>query len=192
MHRLDVQVGSQVITVELLDTSGYGSFPAMREVAIRQADGFLLIFAPDCEESLECIKSLRQDILRIKQSEQNVPVIPMVVVCNKMDLDIAQHKVDLPYVDFLVKCDWENCGLIQASAKDDYGVQEAFRELLLGLKLRLPPNTVVKRVRAGLSRMRSAPAGLRTEGSIKFSSPKLLQKFRERSIAVHEDECTVN
>lgn len=65
-------------------------------------------------------------------------------------------------------------------------------ELLLGLKLRLPSNTIVKRMRGGLSRMRSAPAGLRTEGSIKFSSPKLLQKFRERSIAIHEDECIVN
>ena len=103
MHRLDYQIASQVITVELLDTSGYGSFPAMREVAIRQADAFVLVFSPDCEESLECVKCFRQDILRIKQTEQNAPLVPMVVICNKMDLDIAQHQVDLPYVDFLVR-----------------------------------------------------------------------------------------
>jgi hypothetical protein len=26
-----------------------------------------------------------------------------------------------------VRCDWENCGLVRTSAKDGYGIQEAFK-----------------------------------------------------------------
>ena len=102
MHRIDYQIGGQVITVEILDTVDYANFPAMKELAIRQADAFLLVFSSDSEASLDLIKSLRQEIIRIKVLEQGSSVIPMVAVCNKMDLPAAQQTVDLNYADFLV------------------------------------------------------------------------------------------
>ncbi|XP_055357982.1 GTP-binding protein Di-Ras1-like [Paramacrobiotus metropolitanus] len=191
MQRVDYSIGGVQMTAEILDTSGYHNFPAMQEVAIRQADAFILVFGVNSEESLERVKSIHQEIIRIKQYEQKCSIIPTVVVCNKMDLPAAECVVDVNYVQFLVKCDWENCGIVKASAKDDYGVKDCFKELLLGLKLRLPRNTVVKRVSRGLARIHSAPAGLRTN-SVKFGSPKLLSKFRGQSLPVaDDDECII-
>ena len=127
MHRADFTVGRHTITAEILDASGYVSveyarksqqawhiffslqnnFPAMQEVAIRQADCFVLVFAVDSEESLETVKELRQEAVRVKQQLQHCPSVPMVVVANKIDLEAAQRKVDLDYVEFLVSATGE-------------------------------------------------------------------------------------
>lgn len=62
----------------------------------------------------------------------------------------------------------------------------------MGMKLRLPRKTVIKRVCGGLSRINSAPAGLRPD-IIKFvASPKLLHKIRDRAPVLVQDECIIN
>lgn len=100
MHRVDYSVGGTIITAEILDTSGYASFPAMQEVAIRQADAFLLVF--DSDDSFECVKNIKDEIIRIKKVEQRCSILPMTAVCTKMDIPLAERTLDVNYAEFLV------------------------------------------------------------------------------------------
>lgn len=111
LYRVEYEISGQNLTLEILDTSGYYQFPAMRELAIRKSEAFILVFSVDSEESLEELKQIREDILRIKKVDEtggsaggNVK-IPMVVVANKCDIDDDKWKVDRTYVECLVSCE---------------------------------------------------------------------------------------
>lgn len=77
----------------------------MRELAIRKSDAFILVFSVDNEDSLEELKLIREEILRIKDadgSHNGKCKIPMVVVANKIDTDDDKWKIDRTYVECLV------------------------------------------------------------------------------------------
>lgn len=78
-----------VLTLDILDTSGSYEFPAMRQLAIKSADAFILVFSVDDSESFEEVRRLRELILEQKSSDNNEsqPLIPIVVVGNKTDLE---------------------------------------------------------------------------------------------------------
>ncbi|CAI9599712.1 unnamed protein product [Staurois parvus] len=69
------------LRLEIMDTSGSYSFPAMQKLRIQQGDAFALVFSLADLESFQEVERLRQEILRIK-GENDVPI---VVVGNQTD-----------------------------------------------------------------------------------------------------------
>ncbi|KAM9931178.1 hypothetical protein OXX80_009169, partial [Metschnikowia pulcherrima] len=55
----------------------------MRELYIKSGKGFLLVYSVTDENSLQELLALREQVLRIKDSES----VPMVLIGNKCDLD---------------------------------------------------------------------------------------------------------
>ncbi|XP_061685256.1 ras-related protein Rap-2b-like [Syngnathoides biaculeatus] len=136
LHRREYDVGGGAkITVEILDTSGSYSFPAMRKLSIQNSDAFALVYAVDDPESLEAVKSLRDEILEIKEDKYT----PIVVVGNKTDR-AGERRVSADDVLSTVEMDWNN-SYLEASAKDNANVVEVFKELLqqTNLPSRLSP-----------------------------------------------------
>ncbi|XP_061535868.1 GTP-binding protein Rhes-like [Phycodurus eques] len=136
LHSQEYDVGSGAkITVEILDTSGSYSFPAMRRLSIQSSDAFALVYAVDDPESLEAVKSLRDEILEIKEDKYT----PIVVVGNKTDR-AGERRVSADDVLSTVEMDWNN-SYLEASAKDNANVMEVFKELLqqTNLPSRLSP-----------------------------------------------------
>ncbi|KAG7281056.1 hypothetical protein CRUP_027593 [Coryphaenoides rupestris] len=134
LHRREYEGGGgTTITVEILDTSGSYAFPAMRKLSIQSSDAFALVYAVDDPESLEAIKSLRDEILEVKEDQSvatgaTQPPHPpaIVVVGNKTDRErCVSHKETLATVEL----DW-NHSYVEASAKQNANVVEVFRELL--------------------------------------------------------------
>ncbi|CAH1791966.1 unnamed protein product, partial [Owenia fusiformis] len=72
--------GGKSKSIEILDTAGSFSFPAMREVYIRSSDSFLIVIALDDKDSLEYAINMKKEIVAIKGDS-----IPMLLVGNKDD-----------------------------------------------------------------------------------------------------------
>ncbi|PBC33704.1 Dexamethasone-induced Ras-related protein [Apis cerana cerana] len=88
MHHGDFNVSGIQLTLDILDTSGSYEFPAMRDLSIKSADAFILVYdVHDANTFLE-VKTLRAQILNTKGA------VPIVVVGNKVDLidTEKQHK----------------------------------------------------------------------------------------------------
>lgn len=135
LHSKEYEVGGVKITVHIMDTSGSYSFPAMRKLSIQNSDAFALVYAVDDPESLEAVKSLRDEILEIKENKYT----PIVVVGNKIDRQ-DERQVSSKDVLSTVELDWNN-SFLEASAKENDNVMEVFRELLqqANLPSRLSP-----------------------------------------------------
>uniref|UniRef100_UPI00358E0905 ras-related protein Rap-2c-like n=1 Tax=Myxine glutinosa TaxID=7769 RepID=UPI00358E0905 len=125
--------GSLCFRMEILDTSGSYSFPAMRRLAIRHADACVLVFSLDDPGSFEEVRRLRDEI----QGAGDRACGPAVcVVGNKSDVRTDQDLLEeIPYI---VEREWGYC-YKETSARDDKGVLQLFRELLV--QLRVPWST---------------------------------------------------
>ena len=55
--------------LEILDTAGVAQFTAMRELYIKSGKGFLLVYSVTDENSLKELLALREQVLRIKDSD---------------------------------------------------------------------------------------------------------------------------
>ncbi|XP_009874239.1 PREDICTED: LOW QUALITY PROTEIN: GTP-binding protein Rhes-like [Apaloderma vittatum] len=77
LHSKEYEVSGATVKVEILDTSGSYSFPAMRELSVQNSapDAFALVYAVDDAESFESVKSLREEILEVKE-DKFPPIVP--------------------------------------------------------------------------------------------------------------------
>lgn len=141
LHRKEYEVGGVKVTITIMDTSGSYSFPAMRRLSIQNSDAFALVYAVNDPESLEAVKSLRDEILEIKEDKYT----PIVVIGNKIDRH-DERQVSNEDVVSTVELDW-NHSFLESSAKDNINVWEAFRELLhhANLPSRLSPSLCRRR-----------------------------------------------
>ncbi|XP_028829777.1 ras-related protein Rap-2a-like isoform X2 [Denticeps clupeoides] len=124
LHSKDYEIGGVKVTVEIMDTSGSYSFPAMRKLSIQNSDAFALVYAIDDPKSLEAVKIFREEILEVKEDKYT----PIVVVGNKLDCE-SDRQVSAEDVLSTVELDW-NHSFLETSAKENENVVEVFRELL--------------------------------------------------------------
>lgn len=87
-YRKPFQVGSENVVLEIVDTAGTDQFASMRDLYMKNGDGFLLVCAVDKRNTLEDIKSLHKEIIRVKGSQP-----PMVIAVNKIDLPIERREI---------------------------------------------------------------------------------------------------
>lgn len=118
-----VDIDGKAIHVEILDTAGQDAYRPLRETFMHTGDGFLLVYSITDDQTLEELRTIREEILRVHMDRK----VPMLVVGNKVDL--ASDRAVSPEEGKQLAIEF-NCGFMEVTAKEDYKVKDAFHELI--------------------------------------------------------------
>ena len=69
--------------LEILDTAGTEQFTAMRDLYMKNGQGFVLVYSITAQGTFNDLQDLREQILRVKDADE----VPLVLVGNKCDLE---------------------------------------------------------------------------------------------------------
>uniref|UniRef100_A0A1I8IKM6 RAP1A protein n=1 Tax=Macrostomum lignano TaxID=282301 RepID=A0A1I8IKM6_9PLAT len=116
-YRKQVEIDSSQCMLEILDTAGTEQFTAMRDLYMKNGQGFLLVYSITSQSSFNDLAELREQILRVKDSDN----VPIIVVGNKCDLE-DERTVGKERGHSLAR-QW-NCAFLETSAKAKLNVQE--------------------------------------------------------------------
>lgn len=157
--------------LEIMDTAGTEQFTSMRELYMREAQGFLLVFSITNLNSLHELNELREQIVHVK----NDPYVPIVLVGNKCDLEddrmVSRSRA------FQVSQHWGNVPYYETSARRRQNVSEVFVDVCRQI------------IRRDLARARMAPGGGSGGGSSRPGGGRDRDSRREdRRRRRHADE----
>ncbi len=142
-YRKEIEVDSSPSVLEILDTAGTEQFASMRDLYIKNGQGFILVYSLVNQQSFQDIKPMRDQIIRVKRYER----VPMILVGNKVDL--ADER-EVASVEGKALADEWNCPFMETSAKNKGSVDELFAEigatdeLLVGAERRRPVLRVLR------------------------------------------------
>eukprot|EP01097_Dermamoeba_algensis_P004311 TRINITY_DN2844_c0_g1_i3.p1 TRINITY_DN2844_c0_g1~~TRINITY_DN2844_c0_g1_i3.p1 ORF type:complete len:185 (+),score=17.08 TRINITY_DN2844_c0_g1_i3:53-607(+) len=139
-YRKQVDIAGEHYMLEILDTAGTEQFTAMRDLYMKNGQGFVLVYSIIAQSTFNDLPDLRDQILRVKDSDN----VPMVLVGNKVDLE-EQRVIQTATGQGLAQ-DW-GCAFMEASAKTKQNVDEIFMNLLkqIGTQVRPPVSVKVKK-----------------------------------------------
>lgn len=122
MYHSELRMPAAKYNLEILDTTGAYSFPAMRRLAINKADVFVLVFAVDSPDSLKYLKTLREEIFELREDARS----KIIVAANKTDsLGTDKTVTSDEHTATMISLDWD-CACVETSAKNDLGVMDLF------------------------------------------------------------------
>uniref|UniRef100_A0A8W8IUD3 Ras-related protein Rap-2a n=1 Tax=Magallana gigas TaxID=29159 RepID=A0A8W8IUD3_MAGGI len=88
-YRKEIEVDSAPSVLEILDTAGTEQFASMRDLYIKNGQGFVIVYSITSLQTFQDIKTMKEQIIRVKGIEN----IPMILVGNKVDLE---HQREVP------------------------------------------------------------------------------------------------
>ncbi|CAF96484.1 unnamed protein product, partial [Tetraodon nigroviridis] len=115
-YRKQVEVDGQQCMLEILDTAGTEQFTAMRDLYMKNGQGFALVYSITAQSTFNDLQDLREQILRVKDTED----VPMILVGNKCDLE-DERVVGKEQGQNLAR-QWNHCAFLESSAKSKINV----------------------------------------------------------------------
>eukprot|EP00052_Salpingoeca_macrocollata_P013112 m.102558 g.102558 ORF g.102558 m.102558 type:complete len:184 (-) comp18782_c0_seq3:98-649(-) len=133
-YRKQVDVDGTQCMLEILDTAGTEQFTAMRDLYMRNGQGFVLVYSITAQSTFNDLSELREQICRVKDSDK----VPMLLVGNKCDLE-DERVVSRSQGEELAK-KWL-CHFFESSAKMKTNVMEVFADLVRLINSQAPTTT---------------------------------------------------
>ncbi|KAK7600885.1 hypothetical protein V9T40_008326 [Parthenolecanium corni] len=118
-----IEVDGQQCMLEILDTAGTEQFTAMRDLYMKNGQGFILVYSIISQSTFNDLQDLREQILRVKDAED----VPMVLVGNKSDLE--EERV-VGTDQGLSLANEFHCTFIETSAKAKINVSDIFYDII--------------------------------------------------------------
>ena len=128
-----MEINRQDCLLEILDTAGTEQFTAMRDLYIKNGQGFCLIYAINSQSSFTDLLEIRDQIAVIKDSNN----VPMCLVGNKCDLE-DERVVSKDQGQLLAK--QLGCTFMEASAKKKINVENIFIDIVRQINEKIPDN----------------------------------------------------
>ncbi|XP_064638863.1 ras-related protein Rap-2a-like [Lineus longissimus] len=122
-YRKEIEVDNAPSVLEILDTAGTEQFASMRDLYIKNGQGFVIVYSITSLQTFQDIKTMKDQIVRVKGIEK----VPVVLVGNKSDLD-QQREVSTE--EGLSLAHLWGCPFVEASAKNTQNVNEVFIEIV--------------------------------------------------------------
>uniref|UniRef100_A0A8C5RTA1 small monomeric GTPase n=6 Tax=Colubroidea TaxID=34989 RepID=A0A8C5RTA1_LATLA len=122
-YRKEIEVDCSPSVLEILDTAGTEQFASMRDLYIKNGQGFILVYSLVNQQSFQDIKPMRDQIVRVKRYEK----VPLILVGNKVDLE-SEREV-LSAEGRALAQEW-GCPFMETSAKSKTMVDELFAEIV--------------------------------------------------------------
>ncbi|XP_003383013.1 PREDICTED: ras-related protein O-Krev [Amphimedon queenslandica] len=138
-YRKQVEVDGAQCMLEILDTAGTEQFTAMRDLYMKNGQGFVLVFSITSQSTFNDLGDLRDQILRVKDADD----VPMVLVGNKCDLE--DERVVGKDQGLNLARQWNNITFMESSAKAKINVSEIFYDLVRQINSKQPEKTVKKK-----------------------------------------------
>jgi len=130
-YRKQVEVDGQQCMLEILDTAGTEQFTAMRDLYMKNGQGFVLVYSIISQSTFNDLHDLREQILRVKDCED----VPMVLIGNKCDL-ADQRIITVEQGEALASK--FQCAFLEASAKNKINVEQGFYDLIRQINRKMP------------------------------------------------------
>lgn len=157
-YRKQIEVDGRACDLEILDTAGVAQFTAMRELYIKSGKGFLLVYSVTDANSLKELLALREQVLRIKDSDS----VPMVLIGNKCDLD--DDRVVTIDDGIAVSHEWGLVPFYETSAMYKTNVDEAFVDVVRQIMRKEAQTSLEKKQLKELQKQQAAEAKLLDSG----------------------------
>jgi len=122
-YRKQVEIDGMQCMLEILDTAGTEQFTAMRDLYMKNGQGFVLVYSIIAQSTFNDLPDLREQILRVKDKDD----VPMVLVGNKCDLTDQRVITTDQGEDLARKF---GCAFLEASAKTRVNVEQIFHDLI--------------------------------------------------------------
>ncbi|KAJ6246192.1 ras-like protein rasd [Anaeramoeba flamelloides] len=135
-YRKPIQLDQQTFLLDILDTAGGEAYNNLRDSYMKEADGFLIVYAINSRSSFDEVSNFYEQIKNERQTNKN----PTIIVGNKVDLD-GQRKISQIEGQDLAKS--LNCLFIESSAKTRVNIEEPFCNLTREINKLYPNNIVV-------------------------------------------------
>jgi len=122
-YRKEIEVDGQPSVLEILDTAGTEQFASMRDLYIKNGQGFVIVYSITSFQTFMDIKSMRDQIVRVKGTEK----VPVVLVGNKADLS---HQREVSTEEGQALAQMWNCSFLETSAKTTKNVNNVFIDVV--------------------------------------------------------------
>ncbi|XP_002126157.1 ras-related protein Rap-2a [Ciona intestinalis] len=122
-YRKEIEVDNSPSILEILDTAGTEQFASMRDLYIKNGQGFILVYSLVNAQSFHDIRPMREQICRLKGTDR----VPIVLVGNKVDLESER---EVRTADGATLANEWGCPFLETSAKSKRNVDELFAEIV--------------------------------------------------------------
>ena len=130
-----MEVDGQQCMLEILDTAGTEQFTAMRDLYMKNGQGFVLVYSITSQSTYHDLNDLREQILRVKDTDK----VPMVLCGNKCDLE-DDRMVSKEQGGNLAGS-WGGVTFLETSARKKINVDEVFFDLVRQINRQMPEKT---------------------------------------------------
>lgn len=131
-YRKQVEVDNKNVMLEILDTAGTEQFTAMRDLYMKNGQGFVLVYSIIAQSTFNDLPDLKEQILRVKDMDS----VPMVLVGNKCDLQ--DQRVISTEQGQQLAAKFGNCSFLESSAKTKTNVEQIFYDLIRQVNAKKP------------------------------------------------------
>ena len=122
-YRKNIEVDGLQCLLEILDTAGTEQFTAMRDLYMKDGQGFVLVYSIVAKSTFTDLNDIRDQIVRVKDTDD----FPSILVGNKCDLE--EQRVVSKGESQELASKWK-CSNMEASAKTSTNIQELFLDLI--------------------------------------------------------------